>query len=147
MAKVLWASVSIGIQLWKCQWFLLRVSLWQGKHWAEEIIALMRFNRNNQIKFLNYMVCSFCGLVKDKIVWASEAMPWSNSLYVKISSDNRCILGHRIHAIHTCLKKASLLPLSNSNDDCNKQEVFQHEEGFGAGTACDMWLQYGPPSD
>lgn len=66
------------------------------------------------------MVCSFCGFVKDKFVWVLEVMLWGNFFYVKILSDNRCMLGYRIYVIYICLKKVSLLLFFNSNDDCNK---------------------------
>lgn len=87
------------------------------------------FTRITKSKFWT-AVCSVSGLMK-KFMLASEAMPWGNSLYVKISSDTRLILGNRIHAIHTCWKKASSLTLSNSNDDCNKHRSSGISKGLG----------------
>lgn len=64
--------------------FTARKMLSQGHHCAQEVF----FHRNSQIKFL-MTVCSFCGLVKDKFMSASEAT--HNSFYVKITSDIRLI--------------------------------------------------------
>lgn len=52
---------------------------------------------------------------------ASEAMPRGSSLYVKISGDTRFLLGNRIHAIHTHLKKKQVINTFQQHDDCSKQ--------------------------
>lgn len=85
-------------------------------------------------------VCSFCGLVKDTFVSASEATTEGNSLYVKISNDIRLI--RKLNPCNSHLfEKGKLINTFQQQRELQKTKgIFWHQGGFGAGIGYDIWL-------